>query len=171
MKRKFLLFSLALGLSSSLSANPFFNHHNNSYEKIHNEFIKFFNDDSFFKTPYEDYKLKFINTYPKMDIFENKKDYIFKYSLPGMDKKDIEVTISDKNLLTVKGEKKKLTKQEKEQIIRQEHYFGVFSRSISLPKDVDTKDIQVQYENGILKVTIKKDASKIEDRIRKLTIN
>ena len=54
----------------------------------------FFNNDAIFKS------------YPKMNAFENEKQYIFKFELAGIEKKDIKVSISNQNILSISGEKK-----------------------------------------------------------------
>ena len=66
---------------------------------------------------------------------------------------------------------KKLTKKQKDNIIIQERFNGVFNRSISLPKTIDNNSIKVKYENGILKITIKKDQEKIKNKERFIKIN
>jgi len=172
MKKRIILACLALGLINTLNADSFFNTENNEqYKKFHQELSKFFNDDNLFKIPYEQYKMNFINAYPKMNVFENEKDYTFKFELAGFDKKDIIVTISDQNLLTIKGQTKKFSKEEKKNLIKQEHHFGEFSRSVSLPEDINAKKIQVSYDNGILQVVIQKDSTKHKEKIRTLQID
>ncbi len=160
MRKKILLSSLALCLGSSLNAASFFTtDFDNHYKSFDDEIKLFFNNDSFFR-----------NSYPKINIFENKKYYTFKFELPGIDKKDIRVSISHQNILTVSGSKKELSKSEKKEMIKQEHFYGSFSRSISLPDDINSKDIKVTYKNGILTITVQKDLKKRDNRTRILTI-
>ena len=90
MKNKFLLACLSLGLASTLHAGSFFNNDQNKhYEYFQNEINKFFNDDKLFNFPYKHYKINFSNSYPKLNIFENKKNYTLKFELAGIDKNDI----------------------------------------------------------------------------------
>lgn len=172
MKNKIIVTGLALCLSSSLYATSFFsNDVDDSYKKFHNELVSFFGSDSFFATPHKYYKLNLTTNYPKMDVFEEKNSYRFKFSLAGIDKKDIKVTITDENILTVSGTQKELSKQEKKDIIRQEQYWGTFSRSISLPEDINSKDIKTKYHNGILEIIVKKDTTKSKKGVRELSID
>lgn len=172
MKNKLILTSLAFCLGTTLNASSFFtNNEDSHYKQFHDEVVKLFNDDSFFTTPYKYYKINLSNSYPKMNAFENKKSYTFEFELAGIDKKDIKVSITDQNVLTVSGTKKELTKEEKKDMIRQERYYGSFNRSFSLPDDVDSNKIKVKYQNGILKVIVNKDTKKIKKRVRVLSID
>ena len=112
----------------------------------------------------------FVRTYPKMDLFENKKEYKFQFELPGIEKKNIKVTLSDQNLLTISGEKKSFTKEEKKDLLRQENFHGSFSRTISIPDDINKEKIKVTYVDGILTVTIQKDSSKTKEKTKILPI-
>ena len=67
-----------------------------------------------------------------VDVYEEKDDIVVKAELPGMDKNDIEVNISDSEL-TLKGEKKKEEKIEEENYYRCERSYGAFLRSVELP--------------------------------------
>lgn len=176
MKKKFLLPVLALGLTSTLNASSFFTDSeaeiiNKHYKQFHNELIKFFGDEGAFGSHYKQYKNNLFIAYPKMNAFENEENYTFEFELAGIDKKDIKVTINDQNILTISGTKKGLSKEEKENIIRQEQHFGSFSRSLSLPEDANSQDIKVKYDNGILKVIVARDKTKQKEKIRTLKID
>lgn len=170
MKNKIILSTIGFCLASSLSAATFFSDSfNTTFDK---EIEKFFNDDGFFTVPSRGYKLNFFaNSYPKMNLFENKKEYTFEFELAGIDKKNIKVSIDEHNILKISGEKKELTKDEKKDMVRQERFYGSFSRSISLPDDIDREKISVTHNNGILKVVVAKDSKKVENRVKILPIN
>lgn len=162
MKNKIISSIVALGLATSLQATSFFIKDGNShYDQFHNEIVKLFKNDNFFQ----------YSSYAKMNVFNNSDNYTFLFSVPGMDKKDMTVTINNQNVLTVAGEKKELSQKEKENMIRQEHNYGVFSRSISLPDDIDSDSIKVTYKNGILHVVVAKDMEKLKKEIREVTID
>ena len=172
MRNKIISSIVALGMATTINATPLFiNDVDNNYRQFHNEIIKLFNDDGILGKPLTEYRKYISLSYPKMNVFENEKNYVFKFELAGIEKKDIKVTITDENVLTVTGEKKELSKDEQKNLIRQEHYYGSFARSISLPDDIDSNKIKVKYDNGILKVTIDKDAKKIKKGIRNLSID
>jgi HSP20 family protein len=92
-----------------------------------------------------------------MNSFEDKDSYRFEFNLAGFDKNDIKVTINSQNILTIKGVKKQLSKQDKKNLLKQEQFCGSFSRSISLPSDIDKNKINLTYNNGVLKIVIQKD--------------
>lgn len=172
MKKKFLLAGLAICITTSLNAISLFNNSDdNHYNQIQKEISSFFNNDSFFTTPYHHYKINLSSSYPKMNVFENEKSYTFEFELAGIDKKDIKVTISDQNILTITGTKKELSKEEKKELIRQERFFGTFSRSMSLPDDINSNEIDLKYNNGILKIVVEKDMKKAKKGIRTLSID
>jgi len=138
------------------------------HKRFHDEIADFFNNDGFF-TPPGFARVNFAQ-YPKMNVYEDDNAYTFEYELAGIDKKDIKVEINGDNILTVSGSKKELTKEEQKNLVRQERFYGTFSRSISLPDDINADEIKVSHENGILKVIISKDKNKSKNTTRVITI-
>ncbi|MCK5076093.1 MAG: Hsp20/alpha crystallin family protein [Calditrichia bacterium] len=100
---------------------------------------------------------------PRVNIAENKDKYSIELDLPGMSKKDIQINLKD-NSLQIEGERKgkKETKESKEQNwVRKEAFYGKFSRSFTLPKDVDVSKTEANFKNGVLEVTlIKREETK-----------
>ena len=96
--------------------------------------------------------------WPRVDIIEEPNDYILKADLPGMKKDDIAISV-DNGVLTIRGEKQE-TRQEEEKGRYQhlERSFGSFSRSFALPADVDQKNIDAHYKNGVLELVLRKTA-------------
>lgn len=94
-------------------------------------------------------------TTPAVDVYEEKDEIVVKAELPGMDKSDIEVNISDSEL-TLKGEKKKEEKVEEENYFRCERSYGAFLRSVELPTDVQADKVKAAFKNGILEVRLPK---------------
>jgi len=92
---------------------------------------------------------------PAFDIAETKKEYTITGEIPGMDVKDLEVTLSD-GILTVKGEKKHEKEDKGENYYRVERQYGVFHRSFRLPENVKTEKSKATYKDGILKLTLPK---------------
>jgi HSP20 family protein len=76
--------------------------------------------------------------------------------LPGMAKDDVKITVSSDNVLTIRGEKKREEKTEEKNFMRVERTYGSFSRSFTLPDNLDTANIAAQFENGVLNVSIPK---------------
>lgn len=90
---------------------------------------------------------------PTVDISETDHDFVVRAELPGIDKDDVQVTL-DNGVLTIKGEKKTETKDEKRHRI--ECVYGSFVRSFTLPQHVAAEKVQAGYKDGILSLTIPK---------------
>lgn len=96
---------------------------------------------------------------PRVDILEEDKAFEVHVAVPGMNKEDFKIDLND-NFLTISGERK-LTHEKKENNFHAvETQYGTFSRSFSLPENVDVNKISAKYVNGILEVTIPKDEKK-----------
>ena len=97
---------------------------------------------------------------PRVDIVENEKAFEIHVAAPGMNKDDFKLDLND-NFLTISGERK-FTKEQNENNFRSiETQYGTFSRSFSLPENVDGGKINAKYVNGILEITVPKDEKKI----------
>lgn len=96
---------------------------------------------------------------PKVDIIENEKSFEINFAVPGLNKDDFNIELKD-NYLTVSGERK-LTNEKKDKNFHSiETNYGSFSRSFSLPENVDATKAEAKYNNGILELTIPKDEKK-----------
>jgi HSP20 family protein len=93
--------------------------------------------------------------WPSVDVSESKDTFIIKAELPGLDAKDVEVSVSG-NVLTLKGEKKKEEEEKDEHHYRAERYYGSFQRSFQLPANVKADKVEAAFEKGVLKVTLPK---------------
>jgi HSP20 family protein len=97
---------------------------------------------------------------PRVDILENEKNFEILVAVPGMNKEDFSIDINE-NYLTISGERK-FTKEKKENEYRSiETQYGSFSRSFSLPENIDVTKIEAEYKNGILEIVLPKDEKKI----------
>ncbi|MBL7212296.1 MAG: Hsp20/alpha crystallin family protein [Desulfobacteraceae bacterium] len=92
---------------------------------------------------------------PAFDISETENEYVVTAELPGIDAKDIDVTLSD-GVLTVKGEKKQEKEDNGESYHRVERSYGSFQRSFRIPEKVETETVDAAYKDGVLKLTLKK---------------
>ena len=104
---------------------------------------------------------------PSLDVTETKSDLLVKAELPGMDPQDIKISL-DEGVLTIKGEKKQEKEEKEEGYHLIERNYGSFTRSIQLPKDVQSDKINASFKNGVLKVVLPKseEAKKKEVKIR-----
>lgn len=96
---------------------------------------------------------------PKVDIIENEKAFELHVEVPGMKKEDFNIEIND-NYLTVSGERKFSTEKNEKDFYSIETRYGNFSRSFTLPENIDSAKINAKYNNGILELTIPKDEKK-----------
>jgi HSP20 family protein len=103
---------------------------------------------------------------PSLDVSETKDNIVVKAEVPGMDAKDIDISLAN-DVLTAKGEKRQEKEEKDENYHRVERSYGAFSRSIRLPKDVQSNKIKANYKNGVLRITLPKseDAKKKEVKI------
>lgn len=88
---------------------------------------------------------------PSLDIFEENNDVVVKAELPGIKKEDIDVNVTD-NTLTISGEKKHEEKVEKNNYYRVERSYGSFTRSVTLPTEVQTDKVKASFKDGILEI-------------------
>jgi HSP20 family protein len=103
---------------------------------------------------------------PDLDVRENTNSVVVEVELPGVDEKDISVTLAN-GVLTIKGEKKHEKEEKGESYYLTERSFGSFERAIRLPDTVDDAKIEAKFDKGVLKVTAAKkpDAVKAERKI------
>lgn len=96
---------------------------------------------------------------PRVDIVENEKSYEISLAVPGMNKEDFKIDLND-NVLSVSGERK--MSQEKKEVNYHflETQYGSFNRSFALPENADGGNINAEYVNGILRLTVPKDEKK-----------
>jgi HSP20 family protein len=92
---------------------------------------------------------------PSLDVSETKNTFVVKAEVPGIDAKDVDISLSG-DVLTIKGEKKQEREDKEEDYHLVERSYGGFSRSVRLPAEVESGKIKASYENGILKVILPK---------------
>jgi HSP20 family protein len=106
---------------------------------------------------------------PATDVAETDKDFKITAELPGMDVKDITVTISD-DYVTIKGKKEEETKEERKGYYRQERSYGEFQRVVALPPNMaNAEKAEASMSKGLLTVTVPKKAG-AQSTTRKLDI-
>ena len=92
---------------------------------------------------------------PHMDVKETDKEIVVEAELPGIDDKDISLSLQD-GVLTIRGEKKLERDEEKEKYRMMERRHGSFQRSVRLPDTVDEDKVEASFDNGVLKVSLPK---------------
>jgi HSP20 family protein len=92
---------------------------------------------------------------PSIDVVEETDDFKVYCDLPGVDGKDLDISIAN-NVLTIKGEKKNPSSDQSSQVYRCETWTGSFQRTLSLPTSVDSSKIEANLKDGVLVVTLPK---------------
>lgn len=101
---------------------------------------------------------------PRVDVTETEKNVEVKAELPGMERKDIDITL-DRGLLVIKGEKREEKEEKNRYYHRVERRYGTFCRSVRLPAEVKEEKIEATFKDGVLTVTL----PKVEAEIKKVT--
>jgi HSP20 family protein len=99
---------------------------------------------------------------PSVDVIDGDREVIVRAELPGVDKKDVEVTAADDSV-TIRGSSRREEKEEKGDYYRHEIVRGSFSRTVALPAAVDGGKARASFKDGILELVL----PKIEERKRR----
>ena len=92
---------------------------------------------------------------PRMDIRDLENEVQVILDTPGMDKKDIDITVED-DVLVVKGERTQENRKEENGYVHYEREFGAFERRVRLPENVEQDQLKAEYKEGVLTVTAPK---------------
>jgi HSP20 family protein len=92
---------------------------------------------------------------PSVDVSESHDKIVVKAEAPGIDPKELDISLSS-GVLTVKGEKKKEREEKSENYHLVERGYGAFSRSVRLPAEVQEDKVRASYKDGILTITLPK---------------
>src|SRR5204863_7695695 len=106
--------------------------------------------------------------WPNIDIHETDKAYKVKAELPGLEQKDVDVSLRD-NILTISGEKKEEHAEAEGGRTYAERSFGRFQRTIPLDTEVDADKVQATFKNGVLTIEAPKNPS-AQDKTRRIEI-
>lgn len=103
---------------------------------------------------------------PSVDVYEGENQVVLEAELPGMKREDFDLSIEN-NVITLKGERRFEKKDEGDNYHRVERAYGSFTRSFNLPQTVLTDEINAEFKNGVLTVTMPK---KEEAKSRKIEV-
>jgi len=92
---------------------------------------------------------------PRVDVVENKENFVVRAELPGMKKDEVKLTLEN-NVLTLSGEKRHEEKRDENNYHLQETLYGKFERSFRLTDNVDRSNIAADYKDGVLTITLPK---------------
>lgn len=144
----------------SFSLRPF-------YSEIDRLFDNFFNDSGKFPSTLFG-KDRFASFSLKIDISEDDSSIDVSAELPGLDEKDIQVSLKDE-VLTIKGEKKHEEEKKNKDYYRVERSFGTFERSIRVPEGINADNIKASFKKGVLKVSLPK-SEKAKEKARRIEV-
>jgi len=105
---------------------------------------------------------------PRVNVAENDKEVTITAELPGMDEKNIDISVSD-NVLTIKGEKHDENEEKGRNFYRMERSFGSFQRSIALPAEVEMDKADASFKKGVLTVTLPK-SKEAQKEVKKIEV-
>ena len=109
------------------------------------------------------------NHFPKVDVTETKNEFSISAELPGMDDKDIDVTLGD-GTLALKGEKKVEKEDKQGEFYSRERSYGSFQRTFKVPETIDQNKINASFNKGILTVKLPKTLESRKE-VKKIPIN
>ena len=92
---------------------------------------------------------------PRVDIAETDKAFVIKAEIPEVNKEDVKITV-DNGILTIRGERKQEKEEEGKKYHRVERYYGSFTRSFTLPDNVDETKVKASFKDGMLNLQIQK---------------
>jgi HSP20 family protein len=103
---------------------------------------------------------------PELDVHESDKQFTIECDLPGVDEKDVSVTLAN-GMLTIKGEKKSKREEKNENYSMAERSYGAFERSLPMPDTIDENKLEAKFDKGVLKIVAPKkpEAIKAEKKI------
>lgn len=101
---------------------------------------------------------------PSLDLSETEREFIVKAELPGVDPKDIEVSVH-RDLLTIRGERKQEGEEKGENYHLIERSYGSFCRSLRLPTEVRADEAEASYDRGVLRIRLPKHPDHVPTRI------
>ena len=125
------------------------------YTEIEKTFDGFFRRPFSLKPYWDDRNEEVIPWQPAVNVHEDKEKFSIDVQLPGIDMKDVHLSVMD-NTLEIRGERKADSGEDKNGYHVREVRYGAFSRTFKLPSYVDPEKVKAAYERGVLTVTVPK---------------
>jgi HSP20 family protein len=135
---------------------------NNPFDQFNNEINRFFNTTQRQRAANQDR-----DWMPAVDILETEDRFVLSADIPGVERKDVEITLED-GVLTLKGERHAETEEKREGFHRRERVHGTFMRQFNLPDTVNAENISATVKEGVLQIEIPKQA---KPEARKISVN
>ena len=132
---------------------------------IDRAFNNFFNIMDCPITPISDFNL----IEPKIEVNDGAKDINVTVEMPGMSEDDIAVDVSEEGFLTIRGEKRKSNEKHTDGAYFSELSYGMVSRTVALPAEVDVSKVSADFENGVLRINLPKTKEELS-KVRRVKI-
>ena len=107
---------------------------------------------------------------PAVNITEQKSEYLVSLAAPGLKKEDFKIAV-DGNMLTISSEKEENKEEKDEKYTRKEYNYSSFSRSFTLPEEVNQEKIDAKYEDGVLKISLPRKEEAKKASAKKIDVN
>jgi HSP20 family protein len=101
---------------------------------------------------------------PAIDMVDHKDEIVLRADLPGLEEKDIEVTVED-GTVTIRGERREEKEEKKTDYYYSERTYGVFARTVALPTTVDRERVKATFKKGVLEVHLPKAKEAVGKKI------
>ena len=113
--------------------------------------------------------MKVVEWAPSVDVTEDDQGYLIKADAPGVKREDLKVVVQN-GVLTVSGERQSEKEEKGKKFHKVERSYGSFSRSFSLPEEVEEDKLSAQFKDGVLSVHLPKTA-KAKAKTREIKVN
>ncbi len=107
---------------------------------------------------------------PAVNVSEKENAFLVEVSAPGISKENFKIAAED-GMLTISSEYKEEKKEENTKFSRREFRYGSFSRSFTLPENINTEAISAKYENGILSVDLPKKEIEVKKATKEIKVS
>lgn len=125
----------------------------------------FFDNDRFFDSDW----MKRLQVVPAVNVKEQEKEFEIEMAVPGMKKKDFNISVEN-GLLTISSEKKEEREEENDRCTRREFSYTNFTRSFTLPENVNPDKVEARYEDGMLRIAIAKKMLTAEKPLKTIEV-
>ena len=106
--------------------------------------------------------------WPRVDFTENDDAITMSVELPGVEKDDLQIDVTD-NMISIRGEKRKEEEKKGRHYHRVERSYGSFQRSFTLPAEVDKEKTEAKFKDGVLSITLPKTPA-AKEKVKKITV-
>jgi len=108
---------------------------------------------------------KEVSWVPRVESYEKDGNYVIKADLPGVEAKDVKITVEN-GCLTIQGERRMDKEVKEKEVRRRELFYGSFLRTMTVPKGVKTEQVKAKYHEGVLEITAPMEKEALPKKIK-----